>query len=415
MEFLHLLKSGDLGARAHLSASLERVVELPRAVLLRDPELSVAWEIAFVPFRLDLRDATEATLGEDLELEARATFEATWHALAADAELSARPPMRTSDPAWSPLVAVDRLLVDDAPVLRVIHRMSYEPGHELMVGRVLAPTEQGVLSIAASHLSRVTGYRESARVMAALASRDGADPEAVARELGQAGLDDATYDLLFPEHPLSIVRAALAWLLDAEGGGLSITSPATTLSPAEIELPEVGCAITPPPRYLLVPDDAVSIAPTRALLSRIGLAAATPRALDVWRVEGASILGPNREQQLARLARKNAADWADEGADSVTSKITKLPSKDGRAHVKSQARFKTPDGPTQCAARWIADTDGAVFRIAAGGGTWIPEELLIEDAEQALRSFRRLDLPAPLPEPKPQDAVKPKRTWWPFS
>ena len=83
--------------------------------------------------------------------------------------------------------------------------------------------------------------------------------------------------------------------------------------------------------------------------------------------------------------------------------------------MKSRVRFTTPAGPTQSAARWMADTDGAVFRIAASGGTWLPEESLLEDAEQALRSLRRLDPPAPLPEPKPLDAVKPKRTWWPFS
>jgi hypothetical protein len=417
LEFLHQLQSGDLGVRALFPASLERLEEAARAALLRDPERRVAWEIAFVPFQLDLRDATEPVLRADLEVEARAAFEATWSALAPDAELSARPAARTSDPAWSPIVAVDRPLVDAAPVLRVIHRMSYEPGHELVVGRVLAPTAQGVLSIAASNLSRATGYRESARVMAALASHDGADPEAVKRELGQAGLDDATYDLLFPEHPLSLVRAALAWLLDAEGGGLSITSPASASAEAEIEieLAAARCAITPPPRYLPLPDGALSLSPSRATLTRVGLAVTTPRTLDVWRIEGASILGPGREQQLARLARKNAADWADEGATDVTAKVTKLPSKDGRAHVRSRVRFTTPAGPTHSAARWMVDTDGAVFRIAASGGTWIPEGSLLEDAEQALRSLRRLDPPAPLPEPKPLDAVKPKRTWWPFS
>ena len=416
MEFLHQLQSGDLGARAYFPASLERLEEAARAALLRDPERRVAWELAFVPFRLDLRDATAPALREDLEGEARAAFEGTWSALAADAALTARPPMRTADADWSPVVLLDRPLVGDAPVLRVIHRMSYEPGHELVVGRVLAPTAHGVLSIAASNLSRATGYRESARVMAALESRDGADPEAVTRELGQAGLDDATYDLLFPDHPLSLVRAALAWLLDAEGGDLAITSPASSEAEAEVELAAPGCAITPPPRYLPLPAGALPLSPTRAMLTRVGLAVGTPRALDIWRIEGASILGPDREKQLARLARKNAADWAEEGATDVTSKVTKLPSQDGRAHVKSRVRFTTPAGPTQSAARWMADTDGAVFRIAASGGTWIPEDSLLEDAEQALSSLRRLDPPAPLlPDPPALDAVKPKRTWWPFS
>lgn len=424
MEFLHQLEGGDLGARVLFPASLERLEEVAHAALLRDPERRVAWEIAFVPFRLDLRDATERVLRDDLEGEARAAFDATWAALAPTPEAgpSERAPARTSDPAWSPAIAIDRPLVDAAPVLRVIHRMSYEPGHELVVGRVLAPTTSGVLSIAASNLSRTTGYRESARLMAALASRDGADPEAVRRELGQAGLDEEAFDLLFPEHPLSLVRAALAWLLDVEGGGLTITSPLpskTDHEEGEVELAGPRCAITPPPRYLRVPADAfpsLPFSPTRAMLTRVGLAVTTPRSLDVRRIEGTSLLGTDREQQLVRLAREDAAIWAGEGATDVTSKVSvsRLPSKDGRAHVKSRVRFTTNAGPMQCAIRWMADTDGAVFRIAATGGAWIPKESLLADAEQASSSLRRLDPPAPAPEP-PQDSVKPKRTWWPFN
>ena len=425
MEFLHHLEGGDLGARAHFPVSLERLEEAAHAALLRDPERRVAWEIAFVPFHLDLRDATESVLRDDLDGEARAAFDATWAALApalaTEAGPAERSPARTSDPAWSPTIAVDRPLVDGAPVLRVIHRMSYEIGHELVVGRVLAPTSSGVLSIAASNLSRATGYREGARVLAALASRDDADPEAVMRELGQAGLDEEAFDLLFPEHPLSLVRAALAWLLDAEGGGLAITSPLPSKAEhegAEVELAGPRCAITPPPRYLLLPEGALPslpFSPMRAMLTRVGLAVTTPRSLDVRRIDGTSLLGTDREPQLLRLAREDAASWAGEGATDVTSKVSKLPSNDGRAHVKSRVHFMTPAGPMQCAVRWMADTDGAVFRVAASGGAWIPKASLLADAEQALRSLRRLDPPPPAPEPTPRDAVKPKRTWWPFN
>ncbi|MEO5728494.1 MAG: hypothetical protein ABI134_12660, partial [Byssovorax sp.] len=151
-----------------------------------------------------------------------------------------------------------------------------------------------------------------------------------------------------------------------------------------------------------------------AMLTRVGLAVTTPRSLDIRRIEGTSLLGADREQQLLRLAREDAAAVTGEGATDVTSKVSKLPSKDGRAHVKSRVRFTTNAGPMQCAIRWMADTDGAVFRIAASGTAWIPKESLLADAEQALSSLRRLDPPAPAPEP-PQDSVKPKRTWWPFS
>ena len=418
MGFLDQLEAGELGARVHFPGSLERLEELPQAALLRDPERRVAWEIAFVPYRLDLREATFALLRDDVEGEARAAFEATWEQLGAEEGAAPRPPARTTDPAWSPLISIDTLRLDDAPALRVIHRMSYQPLHEMVLGRVLVPVADGALSIAASSLTRSTGYRETMRLNAALASRKSADAAAVAAELGQAGYDDPDYDLLFPDHPLSLVRAALTWLLDAEGGGLTIPSPLVLPLEGEVELAAAGCAVTPPSRYLLLPPGALPLSPTLAMLTRMGLAATTPRTLDVWRLEDTLIVGADREKQLIRLARKNAEEWAGEGATGIEARVSKLPSEGGRAHVKSQIQFVTGGRPIQAAARWMADTDGAVFRVAASGGPWIPKEALLADAEQVVTSLRRLDPPAAArPESKAAPApspVKPKRTWWPF-
>jgi hypothetical protein len=414
--FVDQIEAGELGARVHFGDGQEHLEETSNAALLRDPERRVAWEIALVPYRLDLREATLEVLRDDVEGEARAAFEATWAQLGAEPDAAARPPARTSDPAWSPVVSIDQIDLDDAPALRVIHRLSYQPMHEMALGRLLLPVANGVLSIAASSLTRTTGYRETMRLQAALASREGAKPEAVARELGQAGYDDPTYDLLFPDHPLSLVRAALAWLVDAEGGGLTITSPLRSPPEGEVELPAAGCAVTPPPRYLPLPPGALPISPTLAVLTRVGLAVTTPRLLDVWRIEDTLITGADREGQLVRLARKNAADWAGEGATGIDAKVSKLPSNAGRTHVKSEIRFVTENGPTQAVARWMADTDGTVFRVAASGGPWIPKEALLADAEQALQSLRRLDPPAveaTSGAPR-EDASKPKRKWWPF-
>jgi len=131
-----------------------------------------------------------------------------------------------------------------------------------------------------------------------------------------------------------------------------------------------------------------------------------------WGLCGSAALA---QDQFPSKAVTLVVPYATGGATDVMANVSRLPSQDGRAHVKSRVRFTTPAGPMQCAARWMADTDGAVFRIAASGGTWIPQESLLLDAEQALSSLRRLDPPAPAPEPTLKDAVKPKRTWWPFS
>jgi hypothetical protein len=414
--FLDQIANGDLGVRVHFGAGVDSLEEASNAALLRDPERRVAWEIAFVPYRLDLREATLDVLRDDVAIEARAAFDATWTQLGAESEGAERPPARTSDPAWSPLILLESTTLADAPALRVIHRMSYQPTHEMVVGRVLIPVASGVLSISASSLTRATGYRETMRLQAALASRPGTSAEEIARELGQAGYDDPTYDLLFPDHPLSLVRAALAWLVDAEGGGLVVTDPLRLQPPGEVTLPAAGCAVTPAPRYVALPEGALPIAPTLAVLTRVGLAVTTPRLLDVWRIDDTVILGGDREGQLVKLARKNAAGWAGEGATDVEARVSKLPAKDGRTHVVSEIRFTTENGPTHAVARWMADTDGTVFRVAASGGPWIPKEALRADAEQALNSLRRLDPPtvAAKEEAPAEEAVKPKRKWWPF-
>jgi hypothetical protein len=153
------------------------------------------------------------------------------------------------------------------------------------------------------------------------------------------------------------------------------------------------------------------------VLTRVGLAVTTPRMLDVWRLHDTVIAGADTKKQLLDLARKNAEEWAGEGATGVEVKVSGLPSEGGRTHVKSHVHFVTAGRPMQAAARWMADTDGTVFRVAASGGPWVPQEALLADAKQALTTLRRLDPPAPAasePPPATTRAMPRKRTWWPF-
>ena len=56
------------------------------------------------------------------------------------------------------------------------------------------------------------------------------------------------------------------------------------------------------------------------------------------------------------------------------------------------ARRPANAGPTHTVARWRADPDGEVFRVAVGGPPPIPRATLARDADAAARSLRRLDL-----------------------
>src|SRR4051812_399510 len=110
-----------------------------------------------------------------------------------------RPP-RTSDGAWTPLVDFD--VVDDggAPALRLVHRMTYEPGSEVVMGHLLIPLPDGLFEvrIVSEGLDRTTGYRESVLAMKAMAASSSPMPVF----LPQAEYDARENDVAFPHHPL---------------------------------------------------------------------------------------------------------------------------------------------------------------------------------------------------------------------
>jgi hypothetical protein len=400
------LDGGDLGVRLSLPGSVSTLQETPSAALLRDPERRVAWEIGHFPFRLDLRASSEEELRRDLEAEAREAFRTSYEQIAAEVNTEGRPPPRIRDGAWSPIIELERVEIGGARALRVIHRLTYEPTHELIVGRVLIPLASGVFEIAASHLARTTGYRESIRYATVSSGKQVEDPLAAARALTQKDFDDPTYDILFADHPLSLVRAALRWLEEKEGGALQVSSPMPEQEAFAVELAGAGCTITPPPRYLPLPVGAVPMSPTLSMLTRVGLSASHPRLLDVWRLPDEHIAGPDRLEALLGLARRNAQEWAGEGAADIEVKVSKLPEEDGRAHVRSQIQFKAQGRPVQTVARWFADRDGVVFRVSAGAGPWVLKKELQGDTDAVVRSLRRLDAP--------EEQPKGRRKWWPF-
>src|SRR5262249_12532705 len=132
-----------------------------RTALLRDPERRVAWEIGHFPHRLDLRASSDDALHRDIEAEAREAFRASYEQVASAVDAANRSPPRTRDAAWSPVIELERIEIGGARALRVIHRLTYEPTHEMIVGRLLIPLESGVFEVSATHLTRTTGFRET--------------------------------------------------------------------------------------------------------------------------------------------------------------------------------------------------------------------------------------------------------------
>jgi hypothetical protein len=390
MTLLEDLGSGNAGVRLQLRAG-QIVHDLPDQAVIRDAERKVGWLLSAKPFRLDLRPELDAILRADVERHARGLFDRSF----VPPEDGALQP-RTSDPSWSPVVEVEPLTLPTGRALRMVHRLTYQPGHETVVGRLLVPVERGTLCISSVAKAELTGYRETALMMRA--SADGGEVDF----LPQAAYDAPEHDAQFPDHGLSRVRAALAWLLTADGAGLEVTAPMAPLPPGVVELREASCAVLPPARFVRLPAGTLPMSPSLAAFSRVVLGQdEEPRLLDVWDLRE-TLPRTDRVQALVALARRTAEGWASEGARDLTVEVAPLPERNQRSELSCTVTFKVANSKIHSCQHWIADIDGRVFRIAEGGESWLPREELQANVAAVAASWRRLEAPAS------------KRRWWPF-
>ncbi|HEY7372530.1 MAG TPA: hypothetical protein VIF57_10260 [Polyangia bacterium] len=201
------------------------------------------WLFSFPNVSLDLSDAGWPTLKRDIDRQTRALFEQMFRGHDMTPEARARGP-RTNDPTWSPLVEAERISIDGGSALYVLHRMTYQPGSEILMGHLLIPCAQGLVETRWVTTARVTGMRETvwtARKMQA------SSVEAAFEHPGQAVFDDPALDADFPDHPLSIAREARRWL--AKEVRVRVLRSAARTERTESELPAVGYALVPPPRF----------------------------------------------------------------------------------------------------------------------------------------------------------------------
>jgi hypothetical protein len=211
----------------------------------------------------------------------------------------------------------------------------------------------------------VTGMRETVLSMEAMqavdARLDAENTEAQIQEISPA-FDDAKYDDRFPKHALTRVRAALAWALDRQGGGLEVSAQQLPPHDDEIELPAAGCAIRLPPRFLQLPSEVLGLSPGLESFVRIALTP-DPRMIDVWD------LGAMEVRDLATLereARRTVQGWEAEGATDIEVETERRADTNGRLEVDCFVQFRAQGKLTQSAQRWLA-IEGQIFRIAEGG------------------------------------------------
>lgn len=382
MGFREELAEGTRGARLALPESFEWQRQGKAGGTVVDRERKALWVIQVSPFRFDLRREHDALLRADIERQARHEFEEIHRAEEHPPGSGGIRPPRTADPAWSPVVGVDRVRFGEADALAMIYRMKYQPGDELVIARLLVPLAGGTLDIGAYHRAQMTGVRESVLLVT---KGPGAGFPA------QHEYDDPELDAMFPEHPLSRARATLRWLTAPDGAGLAVTEPMPRDVPHEVEIPAAGCAITPPPRYLPPREGAVPAGPTVGMFARLALSTESHRYLDVMRHPRERIRGADALRALLRLSTRDAEGWAREGVTDITTDATPVSVDDGRTHVSNTIHATIGGERMRAVARWMAD-EGAVFRICATAPLYVTEQELFDEAHGALRSLRRLDV-----------------------
>jgi hypothetical protein len=149
-----------------------------------------------------------------------------------------------------------------------------------------------------------------------------------------------------------------------------------------------------------------------AVLSRVVLAAdERPRTVCVWRVEDVSVKTDHAARLREIVLQETVRCGAGDGAKVVESRIMSTSATATRAEIIEYVRFEGAGGAGHAMQCWFTDTDGAVFRIAAGGPRYAPSNDLWEDMAQVTRSWRRIPDSMPRADEAPTSKT---RRWWPF-
>src|SRR5687768_16204807 len=220
------LRSGEIGIHWVPPATAEVVEEGPRLLVLRDGEAGVLWQMtaSSMPFALDPDDA----LALDVERSARLAFDEAWSPESGDRR-------RTEDATWSPVIDRATAQLRGGPALRLLRRITYQPGNEIIAGHLIVPTATGHVDLCALARAETTGVRETIVVEMRLALDPGAPRPT------QAEIDDAERDPHFSDHPLSVVRRRL----DAAVAAVEVTQPATPPAAGEIVVAPASCTLEP--------------------------------------------------------------------------------------------------------------------------------------------------------------------------
>lgn len=419
MSLLTDLRSGTSGIRFTPPPSFILEDDRDTVASFRDEEHRVDWYLEFSPLIVDLSMRHDDILREDLRIDTTAVFESyfersvgapgrstaaqtgdTMRSSADSAEWANYGPRTRREPTWSPVVSVERVTFCGVPALEVIHRLTYRPGDELMIGRVIIPLEQGTLYVSALRRADMTGERETVLSISNVPpSKDSEhrDPQA-----SQAEIDDPALDDKFPDHPLTVIRRALRWALTTPMD-VTVMAPLPRDRDEMVELPNSGCTIRLPPRFRFCPKMATAMDPSLTPFIRATVPQTGSYSFDVWRLPDVTVTGRQALQQLRRLAEEHVRGWKHEGDSDFEMESMEGPLFDGRPMVSTFVRFRVDGTMNHAVAHWFTDHDGTVFRICAAGSLSRSREELMTVVNDSTLTWKRL----------PGESTR-RSKWWKF-
>jgi len=337
--------------------------------------------VGVFPHRLDLQAQHEALLRRDVERHARDLFNSCFRS---GGRKDVEP--RTVDPKWSPVVETSIVRLGRARALRVLHRTWYEPGCEIVVGRLVLPVAKGLVEVRIEPppLAR-TGRREAAALTRILHDAAGTNVDELAAKLDQRAADDPSLDAAFPDHPLTLARSELDRLV--EHGSIEIMSPPHTDDLFECEVREADFAIEAPPRFLRLHDDIPSN--KRASWSKVSFSGTDGIEILTVSRTGTRLSEPNG-RSLSRIAEAITKSSVPEGATSVQVSARALKSKPGRAEAETYRAHVEGNNAQHSLFRWFTEENNEVVMVAMGASQCVPVDELEDAAGAVVDSFRRL-------------------------
>jgi hypothetical protein len=274
---------------------------------------------------------TELVITDDTGLRWRIRVLPVEFAIAPGEEAALSEDLHASAGDRTPIVQAKLGAIGAGRLARVVRRFSNQHGDEVAVGDLFIPVEKGTVEI---------------RVMAR------------------------------SEDPLARVGDALDTVL----GSLEIVTLPDR--PAEVTLPEPGCAVTAPMRFVAAPTVAGS---GKGELVRLGVDD-WKRTIEVWRIGRHKLKGKDMHAALVEHANKTAA----ESGSHAVSHSAPIDDFGVCVQIQQYVTWERDDGPHHAVYRWWIAGDGTLWRVGESAPGVVDREAMAGDVAAVQDSFRRI-------------------------